>query len=53
VSFEAERLVTMLAGIGLLAGVEAPGRVRAAATRMLSDQLAALGSARDRERSAA
>jgi len=42
VDYEAERLVTMLAGIGLLAGVEAPGRVRAAATRMLDEQLAAL-----------
>jgi AcrR family transcriptional regulator len=50
VSYEAERLVTMLAGIGLLAGVEAPGRVRAAATRMLSEQLASLGAG---ERSAA
>jgi AcrR family transcriptional regulator len=50
VQYEAERLVTMLAGIGLLAGVEAPGRVRAAATRMLSEQLAFLGN---RERDAA
>jgi AcrR family transcriptional regulator len=51
--YEAERLVTMLAGVGLLAGVQAPGKVRAAATRMLSEQVRALRDAPVRDRSAA
>jgi len=42
VPYEAQRLVTMVAGIGLLAGVDSPGRVRTQAQRMLDDQLAAL-----------
>jgi AcrR family transcriptional regulator len=42
VSFEADRLVTVLAGVGLLAGVESPGRVRVAAERIVDEQLAAL-----------
>jgi AcrR family transcriptional regulator len=43
--YEAGRLVTLVAGIGLLAGVEAPGRVRPEAQRMLADHLAALREA--------
>jgi AcrR family transcriptional regulator len=42
VSYQAERLVTMLAGVGLLAGVERPARVRALATRMFEDELTRL-----------
>jgi AcrR family transcriptional regulator len=53
VPYEAERLVTMVAGIGLLAGVETAARVRSAATRMLSEQLTLLGGVSDRKRSAA
>jgi AcrR family transcriptional regulator len=37
--FEAELLVTMLAGVGLLAGVQKPARVRAQAKRMLAGQI--------------
>lgn len=43
VEHRADRLVTMLAGIGLQAGVERPARVRALATRMLAEELAQLG----------
>lgn len=43
VRHRADRLVTLLAGIGLLAGVERPGRVRAAAEQMLAEELAWLG----------
>ena len=43
IEHRAERLVTLLAGIGLLAGVERPGRVREMATRMLAEELAWLG----------
>lgn len=39
----ADRLVTLLAGIGLLAGVERPARVREMAMRMLAEELAWLG----------
>jgi hypothetical protein len=35
----------MLAGVGLLAGVERPGRVRAVAMRMLEDELGRLRAA--------
>ena len=42
ISYEAERLVTMLAGIGLLAGVESRQRVRAAAARMIEEQVSGL-----------
>jgi AcrR family transcriptional regulator len=45
---EAERLVTMLAGLGLLAGVETPARAGAAARRMLADELASLRARRSR-----
>lgn len=51
--YEAERLVTMLAGVGLLAGVQSPAKVRAAATRMLSEQVTSLRDAPVRNRSAA
>lgn len=51
--YEAERLVTMLAGVGLLAGVQSPGKARAAATRMLSEQVRSLRDAPVRDRSAA
>lgn len=40
--YEAGRLVTMIAGIGLLAGVQPAGRIRPEARRMLADHLAAL-----------
>jgi AcrR family transcriptional regulator len=43
IEHRANRLVTLLAGIGLLAGVERPGRVRAMATQMLAEELAWLG----------
>ncbi len=39
----ANRLVTLLAGIGLLAGVEKPARVRDMAVQMLGEELAWLG----------
>jgi AcrR family transcriptional regulator len=41
--YRADRLVTLLAGIGLLAGVERPAAVRELARRMLADELAHLG----------
>lgn len=43
VEYRADRLVTLLAGIGLLAGVERPERAQELATRMLADELAWLG----------
>lgn len=42
VAGEAERLVTLIAGTGLLAGVESPARMRRAAKRMLAAQVASL-----------
>ncbi len=36
---QAQRLVTLLAGIGLLAGVERPGRVRDEAVQMVDEEL--------------
>ena len=45
-TYEAERLVTMLAGIGLLAGVETPARVRAVASQMLTEQFGLLAAVR-------
>jgi AcrR family transcriptional regulator len=44
VEHAAERLVTLLAGIGLLAGVERPGHVRASARLMLEEELERLGA---------
>jgi AcrR family transcriptional regulator len=43
IDHRAERLVTLLAGIGLLAGVEKPARVRARARQMLAEELEYLG----------
>ena len=37
--YRADRLVTLLAGIGLLAGVEQPERVQELATQMLAEEL--------------
>jgi AcrR family transcriptional regulator len=42
VDYEAARLVTMLAGIGLMAGVESRRRVREAAARMVDEQVSGL-----------
>ena len=42
VTFEAGRLVAMLAGVGMLAGIESPERIRRDAKRMLAEQLAGL-----------
>jgi molybdopterin biosynthesis enzyme len=53
VEFEAERLVTTLAGVGLLAGVHSPAKVREAATRMLAEQVTSLRDRPLRDRSAA
>ena len=49
VDYEAERLVTTLAGTGLLAGVEAHGHARTLARRMLSEQLESLTASRRRD----
>jgi len=43
VEHRADRLVTLLAGIGLLAGVERPARVRELAAQMLAEEFARLG----------
>ena len=42
VAFEARRLVTMIAGTGLIAGVESPASMRRAAKRMLAEQITSL-----------
>jgi AcrR family transcriptional regulator len=42
IEYEAERLTTTLAGVGLLAGVESRRAVRAAAQRMLEEQVRGL-----------
>ena len=42
VAYEAERLLTMIAGIGLTLGVETQARMRRGAKRMLAEQLASL-----------
>jgi AcrR family transcriptional regulator len=42
VAHEAQRLVTLIAGTGLTAGVEAPKHTRRVAKRMLADQIAFL-----------
>jgi AcrR family transcriptional regulator len=44
IEHRAERLVTLLAGIGLLTGVEKPARVRARARQMLDEELDWLGA---------
>lgn len=43
IEHHADRLVTLLAGIGLLAGVERPARVREMARQMLAEELDRLG----------
>lgn len=45
VRFEAGRLVTMIAGVGMLAGIETPERIRRDAKRMLATQIASLDRA--------
>lgn len=40
--YESGRLVTVIAGVGMLAGVESPQRVRRIAKRMLADHIAGL-----------
>ncbi|MEA2125057.1 MAG: hypothetical protein QOI80_1839 [Solirubrobacteraceae bacterium] len=47
VAYEAEHLVTLIAGTGLIAGVESPAHVRRAAKRMLAEQVARLERTRD------
>ena len=42
IAYEAGRLVTLIAGVGMLAGIESPARIRRDAKRMLADQLASL-----------
>ncbi|MCK9249919.1 MAG: TetR/AcrR family transcriptional regulator [Solirubrobacteraceae bacterium] len=44
--YEAARMVVLVAGVGMLAGVESPERVRRDAKRMLADQLQRLEEAR-------
>jgi AcrR family transcriptional regulator len=44
---EAEHLVTLIAGTGLIAGVESPARVRRAANRILAIQVARLERTRN------
>lgn len=51
--YEAQRMLTMVAGAGLLAGVEAPTRVRREVRQMLADHLALLGGALEEEASPA
>jgi AcrR family transcriptional regulator len=45
VAYEAGRLVALLAGVGMLAGIESPQRIRRDAKRMLADQLRSLEQA--------
>lgn len=48
--YEAARFVTLIAGVGMLAGIESPARIRRDAKRMLVDQIASLERTRpDRE----
>ena len=42
VRYEAGRLVAMIAGVGMLAGIESPERTRRQAKRMLADQISSL-----------
>ena len=41
-AYEAGRMVVLIAGVGMLAGIESPERIRRDAKRMLADQLASL-----------
>lgn len=47
VAYEAERFVTLIAGTGLIAGVESPAHVRRTAKRMLAEQVRSLQRAHD------
>jgi AcrR family transcriptional regulator len=47
VPYEAERLLTLIAGTGLIAGVESSARIRRAAKRMLAEQVASLERERE------
>jgi AcrR family transcriptional regulator len=49
IEHRAQRLVTLLAGIGLLAGVERPGQVREEAVRMIDEELGRLAAGRELE----
>jgi AcrR family transcriptional regulator len=42
VRYEAARMVALIAGVGMLAGIDKPERIRRDAKRMLADQLASL-----------
>ena len=42
IPYEAGRLVTLIAGVGMLAGIESPQRIRRDAKRMLADQIETL-----------
>jgi AcrR family transcriptional regulator len=42
IAYEAGRLVTTIAGVGMLAGIESPKRIRRDAKRMLADHIAGL-----------
>ena len=42
IRYEAGRLVAMIAGVGMLAGIESPERTRRQAKRMLADQISSL-----------
>ena len=46
VRYQANRMVTLIAGVGMLAGIDSPARVRRDAKRMLADQLAGLEGTR-------
>ena len=41
-AYEAGRMVALIAGVGMLAGIESPKRIRRDAKRMVADQLAGL-----------
>ena len=44
IDYEAGRLVALIAGVGMLAGIESPARIRRDAKRMLVDQIAVLAA---------
>lgn len=46
IAYEASRFVTLLAGVGMLAGIESAKHVRRDAKRMLTDQISHLDSGR-------
>jgi AcrR family transcriptional regulator len=49
VAYEAARMVALIAGVGMLAGIESPERIRRDAKRMLADQIAGLEGETRRE----